>query len=260
MIIDGMGFIKPIKKEFKDDKFFANSQIMYKMERDHFIKSKINNVRSIRGKNNCWICEGWKETEFILKPNKELKEKFENKLVDVKLHLDFEDWKGYEMTSRFDYYILFRMCPPGETLYFFSINNQFVEFPSVRIEHIIDLKESFEYEFSNQEKTLINRVCKKSIEFCSTNVDSNFINHLKHCIPRYEKKLKEIIKPQTPWSYSISLWSYSDYLFDGETEDFIDEVFEHDFSRINKNRDGKLEENVIECRHVLRKHYRKMYI
>ena len=253
-----MGFIKPIKKEFKDEKFYANSQIMYKMERDHFIKSKINNVRSIRGKNNCWICEGWRETEFVFKPSKELKEKYENKPIQVKHHLDFDDWKGFEMTSRFDYYILFRMCPPGEIFYFFSINDEIIETPTVKIEQITDLKESFEYEFSNQEKIIINRVCRKNIEFCATNIDSNCMNQLKHCIPRYEKKVKEVIKPRTPWSFYVSIWNYFDYLYEGDTEDFIDEVFEHDFSRINKNREGKLEENVIECRHVLRKHYRKM--
>ena len=170
MNIDSMGFIHPIKKEFKNEKFYANSQIFHKMERDHFIKSKINNVRNIRGKNNFWICEGWKEVEFTYRPSKEIKDKFYNQTLEVKLHLDFELWKGVELPFRINHYITYRMCPPGDLLYFFSLNDIQIDLPSVKPEQYFELKESIVFNFPlNEEKTekvIISKVLKKSIDFC----------------------------------------------------------------------------------------------
>lgn len=39
---------------------------------------------------NCWICEGWSSIKFRFQPP----EKVEEDEVEVKLHLDIDDYKG----------------------------------------------------------------------------------------------------------------------------------------------------------------------
>jgi hypothetical protein len=81
---------------------------------------------------------------------------------------------------------------------------------------------------------------------------------LKYCLPRPEK-MKEInIRPRTPWIFPISIWAAYDYTYEGDSEELLDDVFEHDFNRISKKRDGKIDDEVIECRKILRNYFRKM--
>jgi hypothetical protein len=45
-----------------------------------------------------------------------------------------------------------------------------------------------------------------------------FINLLKYCVPRPEKKLLIITRPRTPWTFPKSIWAMYDYQYEGETE------------------------------------------
>jgi hypothetical protein len=124
MTIDSLGFIKATQKENLEKSYFANSQVYYKIDNEHpLIKSNILNVRKIRAKNSCWICEGWREIKFSYKPiNQENAGSYK-----VKLHLSFEDYKATEMLLNIDVFVNYRMCPPGEYYYYYTVNGEPVE-------------------------------------------------------------------------------------------------------------------------------------
>jgi hypothetical protein len=119
--IDELGFMNSLDKNNIDKiSHYANSQIYYRIDEEHsLIKTNILNVRRIRGKNHCWICEGWREIKFNYKPNRHYGDK--NNLT-VKLHLNFENYKAYDTMLHDDQFICYRMCPPGELLFYFSVN------------------------------------------------------------------------------------------------------------------------------------------
>ena len=105
--------------------FFANQQIYYRIDNEHpLIKSNIRNVKKIRAKNNCWICEGWKELKFSYKPPTKIKNPKE---MEVKLHLNFENYSEWDTDYMGDEFISYRMCPPGDVLFYFTVNKIPVE-------------------------------------------------------------------------------------------------------------------------------------
>ena len=64
MEIDCLGFISPLE-ELKNDNYYSESQIYYGMNKSYELrKTVIEKVRKIRGKNNCWICDGFREIKF----------------------------------------------------------------------------------------------------------------------------------------------------------------------------------------------------
>ena len=72
MYIDELGFIYAYEKNQYEQNHFASSQIFYRIDNENpLIKSNIINVKKIRGKNHCWICEGWNEVAFEYHPTKE---------------------------------------------------------------------------------------------------------------------------------------------------------------------------------------------
>ena len=123
--IDELGFLHPMKKVTKVPNYYAHSQIYYNISRDQ-TKSKTNNdkIRKIRAKNNCWICEGWREITFTLKADAKLKEPEKQ---FIKVHLSFENWKAFDTMFYDGSYRVVRMCPPGDVLYFFTVNKKPVE-------------------------------------------------------------------------------------------------------------------------------------
>ena len=121
MEIDCLGFISPIQKELKQDNYFSESQIYYGINKEYELRrTAVDTVRKIRGKNNCWICEGFREIQFefipeepILDPNNHL----------VKIHLNFDNFKPFDMICNGDKFQIVRMCPPGEIHYFFTVDS-----------------------------------------------------------------------------------------------------------------------------------------
>lgn len=125
MSIDELGFITPMKKTGKVPNFYANSQIYYNMKRDvNLVRSSNMKTKKIRAKNNCWICEGWREVTFTYKPKKKLKNP---ETYFVKIHLSFENWKAYDTMYFDEAFKVIRMCPPGDILYFFTVNKKPVD-------------------------------------------------------------------------------------------------------------------------------------
>ncbi len=146
--IDENGFLHPMKKTQKNDNYFAHSQIYYGIENEKGAnKQKSNNdkIRRIRAKNNCWICEGWREIPFIYRPEKSMMNKLEKYVI--RLHLSFEDWKPYDTVLKDGIFKAIRMCPPGKIYYFFTVDKLPVLTYGV---HTHKLREPITYEFNDE--------------------------------------------------------------------------------------------------------------
>ena len=122
MEINGLGFISPKEKLSRDEKYFASSHIFYGMNKDYNLrKTNVDLVRKIRGKNNCWICEGFREIQFEYVPDVPISDP-NNHLV--KLHLDFDGYRPFDMIFNGTKYQIIRMCPPGDVNYFFTVDTK----------------------------------------------------------------------------------------------------------------------------------------
>jgi len=101
---------------------------------------------------------------------------------------------------------------------------------------------------------------KINVEINFNVINEKYQNMLKYCEARPEKKLNKFIKPRTPWSYAISIWaSFYDLKYEGETSEYISDVFEHDFERCQMNNFIKNEEMTNEVKRVLKSNFKKMY-
>ncbi len=144
--IDELGFLHPLKKLVKEENYYAHSQIYYKIGNDNgnYVKSSNDKVRRIRAKNNCWICEGWREIPFIYRPDKNMKN------LDrflIKLHLSFENWKPYDTVLNNGIFKSIRMCPPGEIFYFFTVDKIPVNSYGV---HFYEPRDPIQYVFDDE--------------------------------------------------------------------------------------------------------------
>lgn len=146
--IDENGFLHPMKKLEKNDNYYAYSQIYYGMNNEkgnNKMKTNNDKVRRIRAKNNCWICEGWREIPFIYRPEKAMKNNLGKYFV--KLHLSFENWKPYDTILKDGIFKSIRMCPPGEIYYFFTVDKFPVNSFGV---HTYNLREPINFEFDDE--------------------------------------------------------------------------------------------------------------
>ena len=122
MEINELGFINPIEKGTKNKAYFPDSQITYSIDKDYKLrKTTIDTIRKIRSKNNCWICDGFREIEFEYIPEVPIDDP-NNYLV--KIHLNFDGYKAFDMIYNDGKYHMARMCPPGEIDYFFTMNTE----------------------------------------------------------------------------------------------------------------------------------------
>jgi hypothetical protein len=146
MTIDELGFIHPANKKEKPENYYAHSQIYYKIDKEPSLKTKVNEIRKIRAKNNCWICEGWKETEFKFVIPHHYESPHPEKPNQVKIHFNFDNFKPTDMIHRKEHgiYVCNRMCPPGEIQFFFTLNTEVMYYPS-REANLIRLTEPFTY-------------------------------------------------------------------------------------------------------------------
>ena len=129
MKINSLGFITAIDKNKRNESFYSKSHIYNNLETNsNLMKSNIENIRKIRSRNNCWICEGWREIEFIFKPKIPIKDP---QFHLVKIHFNFDDFEPYDMIGNGLKYNIYRMCPPGNIFYFFSVDSIPVEYYGV---------------------------------------------------------------------------------------------------------------------------------
>ena len=120
MEINCLGFISPLE-QVKHERYYSESQIYYGLNKEYRLrKTGVEKVRKIRGKNNCWICEGYREIKFEYIPEEPIDDP-NNHLV--KLHLSFDEYKPFDMICNGSSFQIVRMCPPGEVHYFFTIDS-----------------------------------------------------------------------------------------------------------------------------------------
>ena len=285
MYIDELGFIYAYDKTQYEINHFANSQIFYRIDDENpLIKSNILNVKKIRGKNNCWICEGWNEIEFKYKPTEAQLALMDNKKKHCKLYVNFDNYsKPFDMIyqNESNTFICHRMCPPGNVFFFFTCNGapcddygdkayQLKE-AIIHKEIIPSNDDSEETEmFSEKEEEeekreakqfIISKVAKSNVVINPSVIDSTMLLKLiKFCEPRPEKK--KIIKKRarTPWSFPISIWAYYGYYYEGESDKVINDAFEFDFNRGQYSKDKALQqpELLSELKEILRSNYKKM--
>jgi hypothetical protein len=295
MEINCLGFISPIEK-LKNDKYFSESQIYYGMNKGYELrKTGVETVRKIRGKNNCWICEGFREIKFeyipketIVDPNNHL----------VKLHLSFDDYRPFDMICSGNSFQIVRMCPPGEINYFFTVdtipvksqanngNNNFekIQYESEYIkytfepdymEELNNIREKLLYQQKKEQDNnnpstenvitnlpkdkitiVVDTISKIHVKVNQNVINDNLTKNIVFSEPRPEKIINKFVKPRTPWSFPISIWAYYGYDYEGDTEDYLDECFEFDFNRCQFYKDFKDDESLSELKSFLRERYR----
>ena len=295
MEINCLGFISPIEK-LKNDKYFSESQIYYGMNKGYELrKTGVETVRKIRGKNNCWICEGFREIKFEYIPKEPIQDP-NNHLV--KLHLNFDNYRPFDMICSGNSFQIVRMCPPGEINYFFTVdsipvknqadngNNNFEKIPYESeyikytfepdyMEELKNIREKLLYQQKKeQDKTsnesvitnlpkdkitiVVDTISKIHVKVNQNVVNDNLTKNIVFSEPRPEKIINKFVKPRTPWSFPISIWAYYGYDYEGDTEDYLDDCFEFDFNRCQFYKDFKDDESLAELKRFLRERYRDM--
>ena len=274
MWVDELGFVYPIEKSKYKQNHFAQSQIFYRITNKHpLASSNIINVQKIRSKNNCWICEGWREIKFHYKPNK-----YEGNLEQayVHLHLNFENYKPYQLSFDEDSFVCHRMCPSGNLTFFLTMNGIPVDSYGP-ITH--ELKDAIIYtqiskpkEFDDEDesdnnseqndepkKFIITKVAQTKVEINPEVITyDNYLKNIKYCVPRPEKNMLKK-RPRTPWSFPSSIWAYYGYEYEGEPESVYNNAFEFDYERCNFGKDKDLStEDEIDLKNILKSKYKKM--
>ena len=273
MYVDEFGFVYPMEKSNYKRNHFANSQLFYRLADDHpLISSNVLNVKKLRSKNNCWICEGWREIKFNYKPSKS-DNNYETDFI--KLYLSFENYKSInlnELNLIDENFVCYRMCPPGASNFFLTKDGIPIDsYGPVNYElkdviiYTQELKPSeFEDEEENEEKDfkkfIITKVGHINVEINPDVINSkSYVNNLKNCIPRPEYNKKRKKRPRTPWSFPVSIWAWYGYDYYGEQDSSYNNAFEFDYERCNFGKDKDLsEDDEYELKSILKERYKKL--
>ncbi|KAL4479133.1 hypothetical protein ABPG72_008963 [Tetrahymena utriculariae] len=227
--------------------------------------------------DNCWLCDGWQEIKFEIKPG--CSELFTGE--PAFLHLDFEDYQPFYMEKDQDdqtKFVLYRMCPPGRQIsFFFSDPCKNVVYASKDYDKVdFFIPEGFNSQFFKDDEELITdgtlkkkftvkyldgsvisyptppkinviTTQQQSEPILSTDYESNI-----KCIPR-EKETFYKINFSDQWHKGISL--FRNYVED--SEELEDKCFEEDWnnSKISYIIQTVRGSNVEECRKILRLAY-----
>ena len=270
MWVDELGFVFPIEKSKYKQNHFANSQIFYRIANDHPLnRSSVINVQKLRSKNNCWICEGWREIKFHYKPNK-----YEGNLESayVRLHLNFENYKSFSLRLINDSFVCHRMCPSGLLNFFLTMNgipvDNYGPITHELKDAIIYTQEQKPKEYEDEEddeekelkKFIITKVAQTNVEINPDVISSEgYIKMIKYCVPRPEKNMDLKKRPRTPWSFPTSIWAFYGYDINGEPESAYNNAFEFDYNRCNFSKDKDLSsDDEIELKSLLRSKYKQM--
>ena len=206
----------------------------------------------LKANSNCWICEGWTEFKFDFEPQSP--EKIDNETMPVVLHISSDKYQGELLlreASTFEVrYSTYRMLPPGEATYYYSVNGE------VTLRGDLQMVDS-----DKAEKAL--KLLKLKVP--KTNIIENVVQNSElitktyltnmTCIPRPPpKNLKGREKIKTPWDFNKSV--FKDYKADNA--DKLAECFEFDWSCSKIEKLIKSEEETQKCKEYLRGVYKLM--
>ena len=78
----------------------------------------------LQSSSNCWICEGWTEHHFTFTPGRSDNNPNHDIYKPIKLHLEIDEYNGDLMMQGDNekVYEVYRMLPPGDHRYFFSVD------------------------------------------------------------------------------------------------------------------------------------------
>jgi len=213
------------------------------------LTGKNEEIKKLRKSDNCWICEGWKETLFEYHTPNSTKE-------PVYLHLECDEYQQDLMcpTSDGTKTHLYRMCPPGKQKFFFVFEGKpFLspEYPviSYPLKITVNLPDKV---FPKVEVNLTEVNCF-DITANPSVINQYYEITVEKCMPRPIPGLftREIPKrTRKPWSIPISV--FRNYIPD--TVEVFYRCFDEDWKHINKPK--MKEENLEQCRLLFRKHYR----
>ena len=77
----------------------------------------------------------------------------------------------------------------------------------------------------------VKAISKKIVKVNLNVVDEDYHKNIRFTEPRPLRIINKFVKPRTPWTYPISIWSYYEYEYEGEPEEYLDQCFDFDFKR-----------------------------
>ena len=290
MYIDPLGFIHPIKKEEKSHNFYSKSQISFDNELENFkgipkiLSSPMNKMRA---GNNCWICHFWREVEFVLDLVK-IHLDFENytprdmiykkkcfRLIRMcppgkikffytidgnPLKTGYKEYnykiKKYELPIKYSFEQKYieqynktkKMILSSKSVNEISMNNTYEDYVYIQ-EDIRDKDDKL-----ISKTILIRNYGIRNISPNESVITPDYQSNLKYSVPRPEhtsSRAQNII----PWKFDDSIWYSCNYNYEGETDEFIEKIFEFDFSRGEYDLVFLKESEFIEIQHILKQHY-----
>ena len=196
MFVDELGFVFACDKKSYKENHFANSQIFYHISDNHpLIKTNVINVQKIRGKNNCWICEGWKEVKFKYTPPNNNNINLSD--ATCKVYLNFEGYKPFLMNLKKNLFVCYRMCPPGSLNFYFTMNDvpidNYGDITHELKETIIHTQEINEDEDSENDielkQFIITKVAQTNVQInpdviLNSVENFDYFKKIKFCVPR----------------------------------------------------------------------------
>ena len=215
MEINSLGFISPIEKNTKNNKFFSESQITYGIDNKYKLrKTTIDAIRKIRSKNNCWICDGYREVEFEYIPETPIEDP-NNHLI--KLHLSFDNYKSFDMIYNDGKYHMARMCPPGDISYFFTIDTELIKKESKEGKNVFKKIPNTEYinytfdeeymeELKNTKQKLTYEIRRASMAGNNaSNTSLIDLNKISQANDKTKKKRKSVVLLNTSQNINITV-------------------------------------------------------
>jgi NLR family CARD domain-containing protein 3 len=274
-MVDTYGVVRTEKK-YNPEEYGKTNWIGYHSTdgRSVQIKEKKLKIAKIRSHTHCWIWEGWRQEKFVLTAGKSHKKLFD----PVYIHFDFDDYKPDLMTQKKQkdgysgqvVYELYRMVPPGKTLYFYTVNHEYFyaqDQPKLQNKIKMNIKNIEFYEeieddgrppeSDEEEEESVFSYSLGIMNYTSGKpksvIDEEYNPKNKHCFPRPPDKVyikPRNRRPKTPWSFPISI--FKDYQM--ETEELLTECFEFDWSCLKLPK--MTDEELLEIKTELRKGYK----
>ena len=285
MSIDSLGFVHAYHSHKSNALHsYSKSHLCYGINLNPFLRrTSVDNIRNLRNNNNCWICEGWNEHEFVYTPSCD--EKVNAKYISVRIHLSFDNYEGCDMMFNGRYFHVYRMCPPGIVTYCYTVDTKVVNDYGKDTYTVHSHKECIHIAFddkyfdelhnkklqqahdnnnnssnisiqSEYNKTItVNTFGKVNIRHNLNVIDNTYTTTLKHCEPRPRRSVNIFIKPRTPWTFPKSIWATYGYDYNGIASDHLNECFEHDFKRCQLEKEFVNANTLCKVKEMLRQHY-----